>query len=120
MFGQYENAIRSSFVNELPCADLKLKDANEISDRLKEVTDIFVKKFGKNPDKIIRVPGRVNLIGEHIDYCGFPVCPMAINKDILVAVGVATNSADYFLECYNVDEILYPYSFVKEYKEKLQ
>ncbi|EST07909.1 Galactokinase galactose-binding domain protein [Kalmanozyma brasiliensis GHG001] len=43
---------------------------------------------GSKPDFIARAPGRVNLIGEHIDYVGFSVFPAAIEKDILMATRV--------------------------------
>ncbi|KAF8980254.1 galactokinase, partial [Entomortierella lignicola] len=48
----------------------------------------FEKEYGRMPDFIARAPGRVNLIGEHIDYAGFAVLPMAIEDDCLIAVAV--------------------------------
>lgn len=52
----------------------------------------FEREFGARPQFVCRAPGRVNLIGEHIDYCGFCVLPMAIEKDVVV-VGRASASA---------------------------
>ena len=40
---------------------------------------------GLEPQYLIRVPGRINLIGEHTDYNGFPVMPMAIDRVICAA-----------------------------------
>jgi len=37
-----------------------------------------------NDPRHLRVPGRVNLIGEHIDYHGLPVLPIAIGRRIRV------------------------------------
>ncbi|XP_072767290.1 N-acetylgalactosamine kinase [Anoplolepis gracilipes] len=57
--------------------------------RLKTLAAHFISKYNVEPSFFARVPGRVNLIGEHIDYCGYAVCPMAIEQDILVAVALS-------------------------------
>jgi galactokinase len=49
-----------------------------------------MRKFGRAPATIARAPGRVNLIGEHIDYRGGCVLPMAIERDCVVAIGPGT------------------------------
>ncbi|XP_056356175.1 N-acetylgalactosamine kinase isoform X2 [Oenanthe melanoleuca] len=54
--------------------------------RLQKLKEMFISKFGSAPKFYARAPGRVNLIGEHIDYCGYAVLPMAIEQDILIAV----------------------------------
>ena len=50
----------------------------------------FVHRFDEEPKFYARAPGRVNLIGEHIDYCGYSVFPMAIANDIMMAVSPNT------------------------------
>lgn len=46
----------------------------------------FVELYGEPPQLYARAPGRVNLIGEHIDYEGYSVLPMAIRQDTIVAI----------------------------------
>jgi galactokinase len=46
----------------------------------------FEKLFSKNADKIFFCPGRVNLIGEHIDYNGGQVMPCAISMGTTMLV----------------------------------
>ena len=50
------------------------------------VYDTFEEKFGTAPAKIVRAPGRVNLIGEHTDYNDGFVLPMAIDRAVWIAL----------------------------------
>lgn len=56
--------------------------------RLDELKKYFIDEYGCDPEYFVKVPGRVNIIGEHIDYCGYPVLPMALEQNIMVAVAV--------------------------------
>ena len=52
-----------------------------------KVIDSFKEKFLTEPDVIASAPGRVNLIGEHTDYTGGFVLPVAINREVVFAAG---------------------------------
>ena len=55
-------------------------------DKLKLITEVFEKTFGNTDGlRYFAAPGRVNLIGEHIDYCGGFVFPAALTLDTVVA-----------------------------------
>ena len=49
---------------------------------IKTTTSFFEKSFGNSPQKIVLSPGRINIIGEHIDYNDGYVLPAAIDKVI--------------------------------------
>lgn len=66
----------------------KLKTAITANERLQHLKNTFETKYGESPHFYACAPGRVNLIGEHIDYCGYSVLPMAIEPNILAAVSV--------------------------------
>lgn len=46
----------------------------------------FQERYGRAPKRIVCAPGRVNLIGEHVDYAGLPVLPMALQRAVRIAV----------------------------------
>lgn len=47
--------------------------------------DAFTARFGHPPETVTRAPGRVNLIGEHVDYCDGLVLPIAIEQATWIA-----------------------------------
>jgi galactokinase len=51
-----------------------------------KVTAAFQEKFGVAQPIVVRAPGRVNLIGEHTDYNDGFVLPMAIDREIWLAL----------------------------------
>jgi galactokinase len=52
------------------------------------VRALFHDRFGREPDAVASAPGRVNLIGEHTDYNGGEVLPIAIASRTWVAAGL--------------------------------
>lgn len=45
----------------------------------------YFSRWGQHPTRIVAAPGRVNLIGEHIDYHGGMVYPFAIDRHVVLA-----------------------------------
>ncbi len=58
----------------------------------------FLQRFAVPAELLIRAPGRVNLIGEHTDYNGYPVLPLAIDREIRIA---AIRRPDDHVHLYN-------------------
>lgn len=49
------------------------------------IQNIFREKFGSAPAHVVRAPGRVNLLGEHVDYNDGFVLPAAIDRATYIA-----------------------------------
>jgi galactokinase len=78
-----------------------------------KTTDFFQQTFGSEPAKTVLSPGRINIIGEHIDYNDGFVLPAAIDKIICFAFEknnsdtakiVAIDLNDEFEVCVNDDQ----------------
>jgi N-acetylgalactosamine kinase len=68
--------------------------AGEMAGRYAALADAFRAAHGREPAVFVRAPGRVNLIGEHIDYHGYSVLPMALQtQDVVIAVALDDSGA---------------------------
>ncbi|MGC4040397.1 MAG: galactokinase [Flavobacterium sp.] len=59
---------------------------------IRETSEYFSKSFHHEPEHIFLSPGRINIIGEHVDYNDGFVLPAAINKYICLAFSVSETS----------------------------
>ena len=69
-----------------PCDNLLQLMKMEIIQRIKR---LFSETFGAAPAHIARAPGRVNLLGEHVDYNDGLVLPAAIDRSTYIAFSPA-------------------------------
>lgn len=58
----------------------------------KQMTELHQTIYNQSPQTVIFVPGRVNLIGEHTDYSGGFVMPIAIDLGIYAAISERKDS----------------------------
>ena len=68
-----------------------------------DIKEEFQQRFQKKPDYIFFSPGRVNLIGEHIDYNGGQVMPCAISLGTYLAISKNKDKVFRF-QCLNFPE----------------
>lgn len=68
--------------------------------RASRVRDAFRERFGRPPEILIRAPGRVVLLGAHVDYQEARVLPAAIDNAVFLA---AARRADAHLELAALD-----------------
>ncbi|HEY0882885.1 MAG TPA: galactokinase family protein, partial [Archangium sp.] len=70
--------------------------------------ETFLQRFGKEPTVRVSAPGRINLIGEHVDYNGGSVLPIATpqrayvqlasrSDDLVKAFSVEKGAGEYVL-----------------------
>ena len=58
----------------------------------------FTARYGRPPRWVVAAPGRVNIIGEHTDYSGGFVLPMAIVRpSTLICLRTAASTSAFFI-----------------------
>ncbi len=63
---------------EVPLSDVNSLYSSDNRARYERMIEVFVKVYGHKPEFIARAPGRVDIIGGHLDYNDYPVLPIAL------------------------------------------
>jgi hypothetical protein len=92
-------------------------DWNRIRKRYLGMAETHSARFSSPDLCAARAPGRVNLIGEHTDYNGLPVFPMAVNRDMAAIfapredrkVVVVNTSPEFPERSFDIEQSVSPY-----------
>lgn len=104
------NRIRKYLLSVLQKSDSSLTDLSHPTSLLaaeqfiklrQHVESEFRSRFGREPSVVAAAPGRVNLIGEHIDYNNGFVLPMAIERYVIVAADFCSDSSREYATFYS-------------------
>jgi len=93
------------------------EDSGRIIGRYQNLTTTHTARFNSPELTLARAPGRVNLIGEHTDYNGLPVFPMAVNRDMAAVfsprsdrkVVIANTEPDFAERSFDIEQSIPPY-----------
>lgn len=83
---------------------------SELRQRFDNLIKSFKHQYSHSPDFVSRSPGRVNIIGEHVDYSLYNVLPMAVTVDVLIAARVveSTSNVEPSIKIANINPNKYP------------
>jgi len=93
-------------------------EGDRIHRRYRGMVETHASRFHDPELSIARAPGRVNLIGEHTDYNGLPVFPMAVNRDMAAVfaprrdrtVVIANTQQEFGERSFDIQENIAPYA----------
>lgn len=74
--------------------------------RFQSLISYYEQLYQTKPKYLSRAPGRVNLIGEHIDYSGYGVFPFALEQDTIILF--SPNPSSKFLTIHHRNPTQYP------------
>ncbi len=75
-----------------------------VSELVQQAREAYNSQFGGQPQWVTAAPGRVNLIGEHIDYNDGFVLPMAIERYVVLVAGPAEVGQGYCIHSTTSDQ----------------
>lgn len=90
---------------EVPLDNINSLYSTDNKPRYQDLITHFKKVYGSTPDFIARAPGRVDIIGGHLDYNDYPVLPIALETDCLIACKINNSTS---LDVQHMQPDLYP------------